>query len=133
LSPFQVNHNATSNNMQQCKLTVVKGDVQLDLGYASQGTITARVEWAGLSNLIRKEKLQLKEFLEANPDYRPPFPEEVEQSAALAAVRVMSDDRHPEQGPSLAFLTLPNDWRFRGVPEAHYSGSEGLRTMMRWG
>lgn len=47
--------------MQQCKLTAVKGDVQLDLGYPSQGTITARIEWAGLSNIVRKEKLQLKE------------------------------------------------------------------------
>jgi hypothetical protein len=52
--PFPGNHNATSNNMQQCKLTIVKGDIQLDLVYPSQGTITARVEWAGLSNLVRK-------------------------------------------------------------------------------
>ncbi len=77
--------------------------------------------------MVRKEKLQVKEFLEANPNYRPLFPEELEQSAppgSLAAVQVISDDRCTEQVPLLAFLMLPKDWQLRGVPKAYYIGSE---------
>ena len=127
LEPFSGKHNPTSNNFPAMQLTIVKGDVQLDLVHPSQGTITALMEWEGLSNLVRKEKLQLKEFLEANPNCRPLFPEEREQFAApdaLTAVQVISDDRYTKQVPLLAFLMLPKDWRLRGVPKAYYIGFE---------
>lgn len=109
------------------QLTIVKGDVQLDLVHPSQGTIIALMEWQGLPNLVRKEKLQLKEFLDTNPNYRTFFPEELEGSAApdaLTAIQVISDDRSTEQLRLRDFLFLPKDWRLRGVPEAHYIGSE---------
>ena len=99
--------------MAELRINNMIGKLDVPLDY---GAVTVAILWDGLANIIRKQKLPILDFLEANPMYRKNFPDESKKSAALTQVKLL--DEPEKSSPSLAFLRLPKDWRLRGVPKS---------------